>query len=254
MKILGLIPARYASTRFPGKPLANILGKPMIQRVYEQARQSRLQHIYVATDDQRIADAVSAFGGQVVLTGTGHPTGTDRCREAADKVEELLGERFDAVINIQGDEPYIHPEQIDALAAAFEKPETTIATLIKRITDREDAENSGIIKVVCDLQGRALYFSRNLIPHVRGSSVEQALAAHHCFKHIGMYGYRRPVLNHIASLQQSPLELAESLEQLRWLENGIAIHAIETIYQSRSVDTPADLELLIREKQNNAKH
>lgn len=250
MKILGLIPARYASTRFPGKPLVDILGKPMIQRVYEQASQSRLQGLYVATDDQRIAGAVLAFGGRVVLTSDAHPTGTDRCREAAQKIEESTGERFDAVINIQGDEPYIHPGQIDLLASAFERPGTEIATLVKHLHSAADAENPGIIKVVRNLQEQALYFSRNLVPHYRGTDPEEALLLHKYFKHIGMYGYRRDTLERIAALPQSPLEKAESLEQLRWLENGIPILALETHQQSRSVDTPADLEILIREQQH----
>jgi len=251
MKILGLIPARYASTRFPGKPLADILGKPMIQRVYEQASQSHLHELYVATDDQRIAAVVEAFGGKVVLTSEAHPTGTDRCREAAQKIEESTGEHFGAVINIQGDEPYIHPEQIDLLASAFERQGVEIATLVKHLGSADDARNPGIIKVVRNLQEQALYFSRNLVPHYRGADLEEALVLHRYFKHIGMYGYRRDMLDRIAALPQSPLEKVESLEQLRWLENGISILALETEQQSRSVDTPADLEILIREKQNH---
>lgn len=240
MKFLGVIPARYASTRFPAKPLAILGGKPVIQRVYEQVT-SVLSDAVVATDDERIADAVSAFGGKVVMTSTEHRSGTDRCYEALTKVE---GD-FDAVINIQGDEPFIQPAQLHAIMDCFQDEETQIATLVKPFTpaDGYDAlENVNSPKVVVNKNMQALYFSRSIIPYTRNKERKEWLAGHVYYKHIGLYAYRTQVLQEITSLPQSSLELAESLEQLRWLENGyvikVGISQVETI----GIDTPEDLE------------
>lgn len=240
MKFLGVIPARYASTRFPAKPLAILGGKPVIQRVYEQVT-SVLSDAVVATDDERIADAVSAFGGKVVMTSTEHRSGTDRCYEALTKVE---GD-FDAVINIQGDEPFIQPAQLHAIMDCFQDEETQIATLVKPFTpaDGYDAlENVNSPKVVVNKNMQALYFSRSIIPYTRNKERREWLAGHVYYKHIGLYAYRTQVLKEITSLPQSSLELAESLEQLRWLENGyvikVGISQVETI----GIDTPEDLE------------
>lgn len=240
MKFLGIIPARYASTRFPAKPLAVLGGKPVIQRVYEQVT-SLLSDAVVATDDERIAHAVQAFGGRVVMTSTEHRSGTDRCYEALTKVE---GD-FDAVINIQGDEPFIQPSQLQAIMDCFQDEETQIATLVKPFTpaDGYDAlENANSPKVVVNRNMQALYFSRSIIPYTRNKERREWLAGHTYYKHIGLYAYRTQVLKEITSLPQSSLELAESLEQLRWLENGyvikVGISQVETI----GIDTPEDLE------------
>lgn len=251
MKIAGIIPARFASTRFPGKPLVEIHGKTMIQRVYEQASKANLDAVIVATDDEKIANHVKQFGGNVVLTSTAHPTGTDRCKEALDIWSAQHQIQFDAVINIQGDEPYIHPEQINLLAQAFQDKNTQLATLIKPLNNLRDLENPGIIKVSFRNDLRALYFSRSIIPYPRTSSVEEALANKSFYKHIGMYGYRADILAEITKLQQTPLELLESLEQLRWLENGYEIKLIETNIETRSVDTPNDLQILLSETKPN---
>ncbi|MFI5221272.1 MAG: 3-deoxy-manno-octulosonate cytidylyltransferase [Bacteroidia bacterium] len=234
MNILGIIPARYGSTRFPGKPLTDISGKSMIQRVYEQALKSRsLKKIIVATDDERIAEHVKKFGGDVSMTSSDHQSGTDRCAEVLRKVNG----KFDAVINIQGDEPFINPEQIDLVASCFENPKTEIASLIKKIISEEEIRNPNIVKAIKNLEGNAIYFSRSPIPYRRNPEVEITY-----FKHIGIYGYRSETLLKIIKLPQSRLELAESLEQLRWIENGFVIHLRETDYESFSVDTPADLK------------
>ncbi len=242
MKILGIIPARYASTRFPGKPLAIIDRKPMIQRVYEQASKCTLLHsVYVATDDMRIADAVAAFGGKYVLTSDQHPSGTDRCLEAMQKISESENINYDAVINIQGDEPFIEPEAIETLAKSFEQTEVQIATLAKLITNTEELQNPNAVKVVRDARNYALYFSRSPIPHIRNAAAEEWTSKHRFYKHIGIYGYRNVVLEAITRLPISTLEKAENLEQLRWLENGFRIYVGETELESLSVDTPEDL-------------
>lgn len=251
MKIAGIIPARFASTRFPGKPLVEIHGKTMIQRVYEQASKSNLNAVIVATDDEKIATHVQSFGGNVVLTSTAHPTGTDRCKEALDIWSAKHQTQFDAVINIQGDEPFIHPEQINLLAQAFQDKNTQLATLIKPLNNKRDLENPGIIKVSFRKDLRALYFSRSIIPYPRTLSIEDALKNKSFYKHIGMYGYRADILAEITKLQQTPLELLESLEQLRWLENGYEIKLIETNIETRSVDTPDDLQILLSETKPN---
>ena len=245
MRFIGIIPARYASTRFPGKPLALIGGKPMIQRVYEQACQA-LEEVIVATDDARIYECVKVFGGEVVMTRSDHTCGTDRCLEALN--ERIPGELSDdiVVINIQGDEPFIRREQIEAIKGCFDDPETDIATLVKPFTEEDglDAlENPNSPKVVFSaVDHHAVLFSRSVIPYMRGIPKEQWLAQHKHYKHIGMYAYRARVLAQITTLPQSPMEIAESLEQLRWLENGYRITVAVTDTASIGIDTPADLD------------
>lgn len=240
LKFIVIIPARYASTRFPGKPLALLGGKPMIQRVYEQVA-GVVEDVVVATDDERIYNAVEAFGGRVVMTSANHKSGTDRCWEAYQK----QGEEFDVVINVQGDEPFIAHSQLKAIMACFEDEATDIATLVKPFTEEDGLaalENPNSPKVVLDKQSRAIYFSRSVIPYLRGVEREQWLKTHTYYKHIGMYAFRADVLREVTSLAQSPLELAESLEQLRWLENGykigVGISNVETV----GIDTPEDLQ------------
>lgn len=243
MKFIGIIPARYASTRFPGKPLADMKGKYMIQRVYEQARKV-LDHVCVATDDDRIFNAVQSFGGEVVMTSAQHRSGTDRCFEAY----RTLGGHEDVVINIQGDEPFIKPEQIESLIACFDSPQIQIATLVRPFEASEGYEalaNPNSPKVVLNERHEALYFSRSVIPYLRGVEPAEWLARHTYYKHIGMYGYRADVLGQITCLPQSSLELAESLEQLRWLQNGYTIKIGITTQETIGIDTPADLEKAI---------
>ncbi|WP_113661372.1 3-deoxy-manno-octulosonate cytidylyltransferase [Pedobacter nanyangensis] len=238
MKILGIIPARYASTRFPGKPLVDIHGKTMIQRVYEQSIKTKgLAHVVVATDDERIAEEVSNFGGQCVMTAGTHQSGTDRCAEVAEKMPE-----YDIIINIQGDEPYISPEQIELLSTCFLEDKTQLATLIKEIHTAEELFNVNIPKVVVNAHQEALYFSRQTIPYLRNTEREDWLKAHQFYKHIGIYGYRREVLLALTKLEPSTLELAESLEQLRWLENGFTIKTKVTQLETIAIDTPEDLK------------
>ena len=241
LRILGIIPARYGSTRFPGKPLAVIDGRTMIQRVYEQALKcDRLAGVVVATDDQAIFNHVTQFGGQVVMTGSHHVSGTERCHEALHRVSGDP-ESFDGVINIQGDEPFIRPEQIGQVADCLSQPGTDLATLIRRITSAEELGNPNVVKVVTDHAGYALYFSRSAIPFTRGSKIEEWLTASAYYKHIGLYGYRRAALEAITGLPAAPPEQAESLEQLRWLWHGLRIRTQVTEYESLSIDTPADL-------------
>lgn len=236
MAFIGIIPARYASTRFPGKPLALINGIPMIQRVYEQVIQTPLfDFVIVATDDERIRQVVNDFGGNAMMTSTEHQSGTDRCGEVA-QVLELKNE--DIVINIQGDEPFIRKEEIELLAQQFHNQNVSIATLVKRLEiDFEDISNPNLVKVVFDKNGKALYFSRYAIPFVR--SKNNVKNVH--YKHIGMYGYRYDTLRQIIQLSKTPLEDAENLEQLRWLESGFSIHIAECHYESLAIDTPDDL-------------
>lgn len=240
LRFLGLIPARYASTRFPGKPLAILGGKPVIQRVYEQVV-GVLDEAYVATDDERIEAAVKAFGGKVVMTSVCHKSGTDRCYEAYGKV----GEGFDVVVNVQGDEPFIQPSQLQAVKQCFDNPGTQIATLVKPFTAENGWEalaNVNSPKVVVDKDMNALYFSRSIIPFQRNVAQEDWLEHHVYYKHIGLYAYRAEVLKAITALPQSSLELAESLEQLRWLENGFKIKVGVTDVETIGIDTPQDLE------------
>jgi 3-deoxy-manno-octulosonate cytidylyltransferase (CMP-KDO synthetase) len=241
MKIIGIIPSRYASTRFPAKSLAVIRGKSMIQRVYEQARQSSaLNDVIVATDHNDIYDHVKKFGGAVCMTNSDHVSGTDRCHEA------LLHQpiKYDYVINIQGDEPFIQPEQIDLLAGQLDGT-TEIATLIKSIESEEQLFNPNVVKVVCNNFMEALYFSRSPVPHIRNTAESDWLKKHRFFKHIGMYAYRSDVLERLHRLSISSLEKAESLEQLRWLQNGFTIRTAETTTETIGIDTPEDLEKAI---------
>lgn len=239
MHTLGIIPARYGSSRFPGKPLELILGKSMIQRVYEQATQAtQLSEVYVATDDERIQAHVHSFGGKCVMTLPTHTTGTERCHEAVEQVSD----HSEAVINIQGDEPFINPQQIDELITVLKRPEVQIATLVKRIEDEEVLLNSNKVKVVLDRNNKALYFSRSPIPFYRDGIITEWLAKHDYYKHIGLYGYKSQTLREIVHLEPSALEQAESLEQLRWIESGINVHCGITRYESPSVDTPSDLK------------
>jgi 3-deoxy-manno-octulosonate cytidylyltransferase (CMP-KDO synthetase) len=239
-KYIGIIPARYASTRFPGKPLAMIKGKSMIQRVYEQASKV-MDRVYVATDDERIFKAVKDFGGRVIMTSPHHSSGTDRCAEAVIKAEAELGEKFDVVLNIQGDEPFIEPLQISLLMDCFNDPKTQIATLVKKATLPDEVFNPNRPKVVLGSNQQALYFSRSPIPFVRGAENSAWPLSADIFLHIGLYAFAKDVLLEITRLPQSPLEKAESLEQLRWLENGFHIAVRTTVYDSFGVDTPEDL-------------
>ncbi|MDX5346151.1 MAG: 3-deoxy-manno-octulosonate cytidylyltransferase [Hymenobacteraceae bacterium] len=238
MKIIGIIPARYASTRFPGKPLADINGKTMIQRVYEQASKSVLDKVLVATDDERIMDHVLSFGGDAMLTATQHQSGTDRCFEAYSH----LNEHYDCVLNIQGDEPFIKPEQINTLAETFEDETVQIATLVKVIKSESELFNPNLPKVVLNNEQDAIYFSRHPIPYNRNAPMSQWHLKHTYYKHIGIYGYRPEVLEQITLLEPSGLEISESLEQLRWIENGYTITTAVTEYESMGIDTPDDLE------------
>lgn len=240
MKYLGIIPARYASTRFPAKPLAMLDGKTVIQRVYEQVA-GILDDAYVATDDERIESAVKDFGGKVVMTSVNHRSGTDRCYEAYTKI----GEGYDVVVNIQGDEPFIQPSQLHAIKACFDDTTTHIATLVKPFTEDmgiEALENPNSPKVVLSQNMNALYFSRSIIPYLRGIDKTEWLKHHTFYKHIGLYAYRAEVLKEITSLPQSSLELSESLEQLRWLENGYTIKVGITDVETIGIDTPEDLQ------------
>lgn len=245
LQFLGIIPARYASSRFPGKPLADIFGKPMIQHVYERASEA-LETVYVATDDRRIYDAVMKFGGKAAMTSESHKSGTDRCAEAAEIAEKEQGVIFDAVLNVQGDEPFINPEQIEIVKSCFLDKETQIATLVKQITSSEDLFNENRPKVVLNTRMQALYFSRSAIPFKRGAGGESWPNLHAYYMHIGLYGFRRDILPKITLLPQSPLELAESLEQLRWLENGYTITVRITNDESFGIDTPEDLQKVLR--------
>lgn len=240
MKFIGIIPARYASTRFPGKPLAMLGGKAVIERVYRQV-EGVLDDVVVATDDERIFNAVQQFGGKVVMTSPEHKSGTDRVHEAY----TLVGKGYDVVVNIQGDEPFIQAEQLLSLRQCFDDETVDIATLVKPFKPEdgfEALENVNSPKVVVNKKMEALYFSRSIIPYTRGKEKNEWLSGHTYYKHIGLYAYRADVLHEITSLPQSSLELAESLEQLRWLENGykikVGISEIETI----GIDTPEDLK------------
>ncbi|NDW09357.1 3-deoxy-manno-octulosonate cytidylyltransferase [Dysgonomonas sp. 520] len=244
MKFIGIIPARYASSRYPGKPLADMVGKPMIQRVYEQVKLA-LDEVWVATDDERIVDAVKAFGGNVVMTSTNHRSGTDRCNEAFEKI----GKPFDVVINIQGDEPFIQPKQIETLKACFDSMDIQLATLVKPFRKEDGFDvlfNANSPKVVLNKNNEAIYFSRSIVPYIRDAHHSEWLDKHTFFKHIGMYAYRVDVLKEITRLPQSSLELAESLEQLRWIENGYKIKVGHTELETIGIDTPEDMEKALK--------
>ncbi len=255
MKFLAVIPARYASTRFPGKPLALVNGVPMIWRVYEQTSRT-FNSLCVATDDERIFNCVKERGGNAVMTSSSHNSGTDRVLEAVEKFEAATGEVFDIIVNVQGDEPYIQPAQLEQLESCFftadgnEDSSVQLATLVKRINELEELENANAPKVVVDGNWNALYFSRSVIPHPRGVELNnEYVASHIYYRHIGLYGYRREVLKQICSMEQSYLEKTEKLEQLRWLEAGLKIKVALTGYETYAVDTPEDLERINSMKQ-----
>ncbi|MCD6366732.1 MAG: 3-deoxy-manno-octulosonate cytidylyltransferase [Bacteroidales bacterium] len=235
-KFIGIIPARYASSRFPGKPLAMIGNKPMIQRVYEQAKKV-IETVFVATDDNRIYDTVKNFGGNVVITSADHPNGTSRCFEAI----QHINEDANIVINIQGDEPFINPEQLNELKTLFKNPAVTIGTQIKKITKVEDLFNPNIPKVVVNEQRQAIYFSRSPIPFLRNVPEKEWLVHHTFYKHIGLYAYRKEILSKLVNLSLSPNEKAESLEQLRWIDHGFEIQTHITDFESIGIDIPEDI-------------
>ena len=248
MRVVGIIPARYNSTRFPGKPLSMIKGKTMIHRVWEQAWKSKLDAVVVATDDMRIAEEVLGFGGQYVLTDPNHRSGTDRCREVLYSLEN----QYDAIINIQGDEPFIDPAQIDQVIELISRDGTQLASLAKRIEDEEELFSSNTVKVVMDNRGNALYFSRNPIPFMRNLDHEKWLQKGVFYKHIGLYAYKTDTLCQIAEMQPTSLEMAESLEQLRWLENGLSIRMGITESENVSVDLPNDIAKAEQFAQNHS--
>lgn len=237
MKFIGIIPVRYASTRFPGKPLALLGGKPVIQHVYEKVA-AVLEAAYVATDDERIYDVVKSFGGQVVMTRTDHKSGTDRIEEAIEKI----GGEWDVVVNVQGDEPFVAKSQLDTICHCFDDPTTQIATLGKPFESMEAVQNPNSPKIVVDNMGFAMYFSRSVIPYVRGKEKSSWLTHYPFLKHLGIYAYRKDVLRQVTQLPQSSLEIAESLEQLRWLQNGFKIKVGTTDVETVGIDTPQDLE------------
>lgn len=236
MEIIAIIPARYASTRFPGKPLAKLAGKPVIQHVYEKVTQT-LPDTWVATDDQRIYETVEDFGGKAIMTRPDHKSGTDRIQEAVEKI----GTKADIIVNIQGDEPFIQTSQIETICKLFEDPNTQIATIGKYFTDPQALTNPNSPKIVTDSNGFALYFSRSVIPFIRGIDKDLWLQHFKFIKHLGIYAYQRNVLKAITQLPQSPLEKAESLEQLRWLQNGYRIKVGLTDIETIGIDTPEDL-------------
>lgn len=243
MRFIAIIPARYASTRFPGKPLADMAGKPMIQRVYEQVKKA-LNEVWVATDDIRIFETVEAFGGKAVMTSSDHRSGTDRIQEAYSKI----GGGFDVIINVQGDEPFIQPEQIEALKNCFDSKEVELATLVKPFKKEDGFDvlfNPNSPKVVINKKNEAIYFSRSIVPYIRDAHHTEWLDKHTFYKHIGMYAYRSDVLSEITKLPQSSLEKAESLEQLRWIENGYRIRVGYTTLETIGIDTPEDMEKAI---------
>ena len=244
MNILAIIPARYASSRFPGKPLALVNGKPMIQRVYEQASKA-FENVCVATDDQRIYDAVVNFGGKVVMTSENHSSGTDRCFEALNNYTQESGRTFDIVVNVQGDEPYIQPDQLKLLGECFSDESVELATLVKRVRDKEEFLNHNAPKVIVDNNSFALYFSRAPIPFPRDIEITDGFVQQtKLYRHIGLYGYRSSTLARICAMEQGFLEKTEKLEQLRWLENGLKIKVAETESETYAVDTPEDLDFI----------
>jgi 3-deoxy-manno-octulosonate cytidylyltransferase (CMP-KDO synthetase) len=245
MNILGIIPARYESTRFPGKPLADIYGKSMILRVFEQATKA-FQDVYVATDDERILKHVISFGGKAIMTSSFHKSGTDRCAEASRLISKELKTTFDIIVNIQGDEPYIQPSQLELLASSFNDPEIDIATLVKVIEKEEDLWDVNKPKVILNKKNQAIYFSRVTIPFLRNIPKEKWLESGVFYKHIGLYAYKLNILEEITKLPISNLEQSESLEQLRWIENNYCIGAKISTIETLSVDTPEDLKKIIK--------
>jgi 3-deoxy-manno-octulosonate cytidylyltransferase (CMP-KDO synthetase) len=242
-KVLAIIPARFASTRFPGKPLADIAGKSMIQRVYEQVVScSGISEVLIATDNVLIKQTAEGFGARVMMTNENCVSGTDRCAEAL----LAIGGSWDVVLNVQGDEPFIRPEQLDELISRMNSPEVEIGTLVSRIKTEADVQNPNVVKAVLAQTGEALYFSRSAIPFVRGGKEGEWLHQADFFRHFGLYAFRQNVLEAVAQLPPGKLELAESLEQLRWLESGFSIYAAETVWESHGIDTPEDLENALR--------
>jgi 3-deoxy-manno-octulosonate cytidylyltransferase (CMP-KDO synthetase) len=242
MKIIGIIPVRYASSRFPGKPLVMIDGKSMIQRVYEQTLKCKeLSDVIIASDSEIIEKHIVSFNGNVIMTSVNHNSGTERCNEVVEKLGIDQNDPGMVVINIQGDEPFIDPRQISCLAELLRNQEIQIATLVKRISTEDELNNPNVVKVIFDKNFKAIYFSRFSIPFYRGKNREEWLKERAYFKHIGIYAYRSPSLREIVKLPVSPLEKAESLEQLRWIENGYPVHVRETEFDSFAIDTPADL-------------
>jgi 3-deoxy-manno-octulosonate cytidylyltransferase (CMP-KDO synthetase) len=237
----GIIPSRYASSRFPGKPLVLIGNKTMIQRVYDKASEV-LEEVWVATDDKRIFDAVSHFGGKAIMTSSNHQSGTDRCAEALMKINEETGKKIDIALNIQGDEPFIKAEQIAILMKCFDDETVELATLVRKVEPGEDLFNPNQPKVILDSKGNAIYFSRAAIPYIRDVEKSDWSKTHVYYKHIGLYAYKSETLRSITSLARSPLEISESLEQNRWIENGFRIRTAVTAWESISIDTPDDLE------------
>jgi len=247
MRFVGIIPVRYKSTRFPGKPLVDIAGKTMLQRVYEQCLKCKaLDKVVIATDDELILKHAESLGAQVVMTSENHPSGTDRCFEAY----TLLDEKFDVVVNIQGDEPFISPQQIELLIKSF-KPNDEIATLMIACNDYETLFSEGEVKIVLDKNNYALYFSRSVIPYLKGVPKEEWHLRHKYYRHVGMYAYRVDILERIAALSPSDLEKKESLEQLRWLENGFKILCVETNEDSYCIDYPEDIERVLNYVRKN---
>jgi len=243
LKIIGIIPARFASTRFPGKPLADIAGTSMVQRVYNKAEQAEsLSKVMVATEDRKVFDHVKGFGGNVIMTSPDHRSGTDRCYEALRRD----GKFYDFVINIQGDEPFISPKQIDVLAGSLSH-KVELATLVKRIGSPKDLRNPNVVKVILNYRKEAIAFSRSPIPFIRDFPEKDWIQHHTFYKHIGIYAYRSDILDSITKLKPSVLEKAESLEQLRWIENAYSIKVTETALESKGIDTPEDLEVALKE-------
>ncbi|MGQ1786965.1 MULTISPECIES: 3-deoxy-manno-octulosonate cytidylyltransferase [unclassified Saccharicrinis] len=242
MNIVGIIPSRYASSRLPGKPLAMIGDKPMVQWVYENCLKG-LEHVFVATDDQRIVDAVEAFGGKAVMTREDHTSGTDRCAEAAANIEEKYGVKADVVVNIQGDEPFFEAAQLNDIKSAFENPDTQIATLVQEAKNLDQVLSQSEVKVVLNNWGEGIYFSRAPIPFLRNVQQNEWMEHQTFYRHLGIYAYRMDVLKEIVKLEQSTLEKAESLEQLRWIENGFPVTCVITeLEETMCIDTPEDLE------------
>ena len=252
MKPLAIIPARFGSSRLEGKPLMDILGKPMIQRVYEQTIKA-IPDAFVATDDERIKQAVTEFGGNVVMTSVDHQNGSTRCLEAYEKIVAKLGTSFDVIVNVQGDEPMLEPNQLLELIAPFERQDVRMSTLVTTVSSPEDLFNESDAFVLLDKNMRALYFSRSVIPHIRGIHKMHWLEHHTFYKHVGLYAYTHEALKSFAELPLSTLERMESLEQNRWIENGNSIHVELTGYDSIPVDTIDDLErvrTLLAQKEN----
>lgn len=247
-KVLGIIPARYASSRFPGKPLVDIFGKPMIQHVYERAERA-IQNVVVATDDRQIFEAVRKFKGEVVMTSSDHKTGTDRCVEALNITEEKKDVKYDIVMNIQGDEPQLRIKQLLELINCFDDPKTQIATLIKRFQQTEQLFNPNNVKVIFNLSDEAIYFSRTVIPYInKVKNTSEWLSHFNFFKHIGIYAFKPDILRKLSRLPSSSIELAETLEQNRWIENGFQIKLRKTELENIGIDTPGDLQELMNDK------